>query len=755
MHNKPKHLSGLLLFLGFIAAASVAIGAPLVFAALTFNNTTITGSGGISIDATGTISIGTSSASTIIIGNTSSTVAIPSAVTITGTTTTVQNLVVNGNCTGSGCGGSGVSAINGLTNATTSIVAGSNVTVSTSSPNTITISATGSGGGTTLPALVAQATPDSTTFLQALNNAKNQVVHITLFADSFGICDHTLCGASGGPTVSTNRWIEQIRIQLQNIYGSNGTGIVPLVPYFTSTPTVNNEAYTCTGTYDTNSSALGPTQSDGNSLVHLTNGASCTFSDNRSIPYTNWSLYYATPSTSSSLAIVADGSTSLGTATAGSASASGVTNGGLTARRYDGSATLSNTTHSITFTCTGNCYVYGTAGVNGSTGISVDNVSLGGLEINALGNSSANQLAFTDLIPGGSQAVLLQDLTNDAAAGTNTGTFQTDIQNVINHEQGLSSAPTFMIVISPVDVVNGTDPEAPYTTVMTNLCTSDSLTCVNIQSRGTTVGSTAVGWGTTYNASNGLFDLTGTAWPTGSSGVHPNDKGNLDEAQMIYAALVNPVSASTGGNSSSSCLSTCTFTGATTLSSSGGSTIPLNITTDDATPIAMNSSNSAGSLILFEGSSTANVDEWGMGSAGNASISGGKTFLLGDFSTGVYALGITAAGDGSGHSEYPSLNVLCWSSLASITSTGCDSGLSRITTDSIALGNGTQGNTSGWLTLGNLSVTGTPSSTVIIGTGQSDPGCIEMYDSTNGTKFYTYIASGILITTSTKPAFCQ
>ena len=45
--------------------------------------------------------------------------------------------------------GSGITAINGLSNATTSIVAGSNITITTSSPNTITIAASGGGGSST------------------------------------------------------------------------------------------------------------------------------------------------------------------------------------------------------------------------------------------------------------------------------------------------------------------------------------------------------------------------------------------------------------------------------------------------------------------------------------------------------------------------------------------------------------------------------------------------------------------------------
>jgi hypothetical protein len=173
---------------------SVAAWVQIASAALTFTGNQITGDSSSVIDATGTISIGASSATGITVGRSGITANFPGTVTITGTTTTLQNLVISGNCTGSGClvpggdlsgsassqtvtgiqgravsstapsanqvlmwngsfwtpanvssSGSGITAINGLSNGTTSIVGAGTVTVSTSSPNVITITGTGSG----------------------------------------------------------------------------------------------------------------------------------------------------------------------------------------------------------------------------------------------------------------------------------------------------------------------------------------------------------------------------------------------------------------------------------------------------------------------------------------------------------------------------------------------------------------------------------------------------------------------------------
>jgi hypothetical protein len=168
----------------------LAVGVSVAFASLTFNGNGITGDTGSSLDATGTVTIGASQATGVQIGNSGITVTFPGSVTISGSTTTLQNLVVSGSCVGCGSGnftaagdlsgsstsqtvigiegravsstapsanqvltwngtswvpentGSGITAINGLSNGTTSIVGAGGITISTSSPNVITISGT-------------------------------------------------------------------------------------------------------------------------------------------------------------------------------------------------------------------------------------------------------------------------------------------------------------------------------------------------------------------------------------------------------------------------------------------------------------------------------------------------------------------------------------------------------------------------------------------------------------------------------------
>lgn len=463
-------------------------------------------------------------------------VCTASAVNVNGSPVSNPNF---GNLPAAGSNGRLVTWQVGSSNVSAEIVGDGNAAHYLDGTGNYTTPAGGGGGsGTTLnlAAVAAQPTPASTTFLQAVNNAANQPVSVLVAGDSFTIADQTVCGTSCGPVVSANRWAEQIRIQLQAIYGSHGTGIVPIV--FDFTGTINSEAYSKTGTTDLATSALGPSRigaHTGNSLLHLATGATITFNDSRSIKWDTLHVYGATSAGSGSLVCPSP----FGTLTTGSASATGAVSGGFTATRWDLTATTL-ATHSVTCTASGDFYLYAFQGTAGTTGAEVSIIGLGGANAYAFGNAPTTQLAFTDLDFSSQHAFVFMDLTNDVAESTPTSTFQTQIQSIITHEQALSAAPVVMLAIPGVDIA-ATGSAGPYTAVQTGLCTTNQLTCVNIQDRGTVVGSTTVGWGTTYNSASGLWDLTGI-----TPGIHPNDKGNLDEFQMIFAQLVNPTATGAG-----------------------------------------------------------------------------------------------------------------------------------------------------------------------------------------------------------------
>jgi hypothetical protein len=369
------------------------------------------------------------------------------------------------------------------------------------------------------------------TLLQALHNAKNQPVNIVVIADSFAICDYTNC--SSGPTTSTNRWAEQMRINLQSQFGSHGTGMVPLT--YSVGAHINSEAWSVSGTWDASTGTLGPSQGGGNALIHLASGAVATFTS--AIPYDTLNTYCMTTAGSGSLAVAIDG-VSVGTAcsaTSGSATAHVVT-----------SPTATLATHTATFTSTGDSYLYAAEGTAGSTGVSVHNIAVGGATSQFFGASPSTQLAFSDLIPTGTQGVITMLQTNDAASALAIPSFTAAMNAIVTHEQGLSGAPSVLMAVPPADAVAGM---APYTAAQVAVGQQNNVALVNVQDR----------WGSAYLSTSGLWDL-GPAYP----GIHPNDKGSLDEYSMIYAALMDPVPYGQGSGGGSISLSTSSHFGPAT-----------------------------------------------------------------------------------------------------------------------------------------------------------------------------------------------
>jgi hypothetical protein len=309
-----------------------------------------------------------------------------------------------------------------------------------------------------------------------------------------------------------------LRIALQAQYGSHGTGIVPLSP--ATSLAVNSEAWSCTGTYDTTTTTLGPTQGSYNAVIHLANLASCTFHDSRNIVWDTLNTYCATTASSGSLAISIDGGAYVGKACAST-----------TASPTAHLATLvanSAASHSVTFTSTGDSYLYGAEGQAGTTGVSVSNLGISGAQAAMYGSAPATQLAFSDLISGEQFVLVADGQANDAIAGTAAATYQAQLAAIVAHVGDGRAA----LVVPPMNVVSTYTDTAQYVAAQVNICTMAHMSCSNI----------AASWGE-YAPLAGLWDGTGdtgAAWEPGDTfDVLPNDTGNYAEFQAIAATITN------------------------------------------------------------------------------------------------------------------------------------------------------------------------------------------------------------------------
>lgn len=355
--------------------------------------------------------------------------------------------------------------------------------------------------------------PLMATWAQALQNAGHQAVHLTMIGDSYMI--HDMTNAGTGPTISTDRWVEQIRLRLQNAFGYGGTGIMPLVYTQGGGVPLNSEIYSSTGTLDRNDGSLGPSggSSTVNTLVHMNTGSTVTFTAN-GLPYDTLYIYCMTTSSSGSIAVNIDSGAHTGTVC-------NTTTGSHTAHAVSVSAgTLA--THSVTITSTGDSYVYAMEGTAGTTGVRVSNLGWGGAQAEWWWNAG-NGFAFSDLEPAGTQGAVVMLQTNEINTGVLPSNFGTFITDIVTHELGLSGTPSVLLVVPPVSSASGAHPASQYTAQQLAVQKANAIDLVNIQWE----------WGATQNLASGL-------WTVGDS-LHPGSKGNLSEYAQVIPKLIESV----------------------------------------------------------------------------------------------------------------------------------------------------------------------------------------------------------------------
>jgi hypothetical protein len=376
--------------------------------------------------------------------------------------------------------------------------------------------------------LSAVPRPALQTWLASLHNCAAAPCNIVVAEDSYSRYDQH--NSSDGPALGF-RWPDLLYKALVARYGSNGTGLVPVVMISQASPaTADSDYWTISGTHDTSVSSLGPTQNSGanNSLMHLATGAVATFSSTSlNIPFDTFHLYYATSGSSGGCVLQADGTTSLGTANSTSGAVAGAVNGGYTARRFDAGTTLPLNTHSVTVTASGDCYIYGAQGTAGSVGVSVSNVALGAAYAQSFGSAPTTENAFTDILVNGTQGVIFMGEANEVDNSVGTTNYTTWVTAFIAHEQALSTnnPPSVLFALGPVNSTASAASFAPYTAAFVTMCGTLNIACTNVQDR----------WGATYNASSGY-------WATG---VHFNTNGSQDIHSMVFSQFADSIAAQT------------------------------------------------------------------------------------------------------------------------------------------------------------------------------------------------------------------
>jgi len=283
--------------------------------------------------------------------------------------------------------------------------------------------------------------------------------------------------------------------------------MVPLV-YSVGSKQVNAETWAVNGSWSFDAS-LGPQQGGGvpgSGLVRLTDGAVATFAPKQALDHVN--TYCATDSGTGSLSVLIDG------VAAGSACAQQTSS-------VQAHAVISPAVrlgeHQVTFTYTGSCLLYAAEGTAGNSGVSVHNIAVGSAAAEWFGAPEKGELAFTDLIPGGTQIAITDLLTNDPGVGYSVESYGRAMANLLAHE-GASGAEVLAVVL-PVSRIVGIAHFPEYTSAL--LTVAAGVPVVNIQSS----------WGTSFDANSGYWS---------NDQIHPNTVGSLAEYQLIRQGMVLP-----------------------------------------------------------------------------------------------------------------------------------------------------------------------------------------------------------------------
>ncbi len=397
--------------------------------------------------------------------------------------------------------------------------------------------------------------PAMAAFNVCFHNYTTRYCNVALIGDSW-----TEGGGAG--TLATNYWAVQLQRYLQANSFYHGAGIIPIhtssgawvwggSTYSSSNmpPTVNalgpNQVVTGSTT-----NTFGTLYQLGGTANTLTLGTyNYTSNPTGSRFYADtYVIYYATSTdTAAGFTVTISNTTSAGGVTTSTPVTCGAT---TTASFTPGVCTISAPTVAgtplnwdtltITPPATGNAYIYGVEPVilnnpvaplalsnYTNVGVSVYNFGRGGANSNAFGSSPATQLAFLPEVYGGQiQLAILSLGVNDWGQGVPTSTYQTNLQNIVTYLQSHFAGVSILILDQGnVDTTKYTNAngntQAQFRAIEKSIATANGCAFLSVGER----------WGTFTNANTSLRVMN-------SDGLHPNDAGYIDIAQMIERRVV-------------------------------------------------------------------------------------------------------------------------------------------------------------------------------------------------------------------------
>lgn len=349
--------------------------------------------------------------------------------------------------------------------------------------------------------------PEMAAWQHAVANCRQQVVNLAFLTDSYGMAAAYNGGGAFNPD---NRYPSHVRLALQKVCPSHGTGLHPFVQQLsngTPHPIGDSRYYRVTAGEVNQKSDLGPAQiflgQYRGSVITAPVGTRIVFSADQDHIQTDAVNTYCETGPGFGNWQVSEGGRVLGTCGGSTLSVQAAMS-----RTRLGSLAL----HRVEFTCAqGPCSLYGAEGTAGDVGVSVHPIALA--SSSAESYNPPQSTAFLDLIPGRLQGVVINFGTNEAPELFSVASFQAALTNIIQHERPAS----ILLLTSPVSANYGGNTMPSYAQGELDLGRREHVAVANVQDV----------WGTQY-----------VPVYFGPDHVHPSDGGDVDMARLLEAYLL-------------------------------------------------------------------------------------------------------------------------------------------------------------------------------------------------------------------------
>jgi hypothetical protein len=307
---------------------------------------------------------------------------------------------------------------------------------------------------------------------RALRNCRNQAVSIDIYGTSRSIVDANVTPHSGFDVTFDGRWVNRLARTLQQQCGSHGSGVVPFRWEFGDLAHrgLNADYFHVSGPLAAEDTALGPYQ--GKDAMDITAVQPTTIDFDAHTKYDHLRMFCAAGPGLHRWRLVIDGTEAGGCG--GSESPREVAVTGTT-----GALPLGE--HAARLVCgEPPCAGYAVEAIAGTTGVSINNFSVGGASVEIFAAAPETQLAFSRLSHQGVALEIIEEGCNEVGPATTAAQFRTSMDNLVSYARASGHPASVLLVAELQDKIAG---QHPYYDVIAAIVKQEHTAYVDMRAR--------------------------------------------------------------------------------------------------------------------------------------------------------------------------------------------------------------------------------------------------------------------------------